>query len=146
MTKTIPHSQLQDDLETAHLQLEEKEAALNFLKSELKSERKSACEKLESQRKEHVLALQVQKNKYQGVVKRHQKFIEQLISEKKDLTEKCNFLTQRIKEMEAKYQREIKVAVERHSVEIQRAKELCLASEKIRRERWLEAKTNKIKV
>ncbi|XP_033216955.1 centrosomal protein of 131 kDa [Belonocnema kinseyi] len=145
VTRTIPHSQLQDDLETARLQLEEKEATLNFLKDELKTERKSACEKLESQRKEQILALQAQKSKYQGVVKRHQKFIEQLISEKKDLTEKCNALTQKIKEMEAKYQREIKVSLERHSVELQRAKELCAASEKIRRERWLEAKTNKIK-
>ena len=116
------------------------------MKDELKAERKSACENLESQRKEHILALQTQKSKYQGIVKRHQKFIEQLISEKKDLAEKCNALTQKIKEMEAKHQREIKVAFERHSVELQRAKELCAASEKIRRERWLEAKTNKIKV
>lgn len=117
-----------------------------FLKNELKAERKAACEKLNSLKKEHTFAMQSQKTKYQGIVKRHQKFIEKLIAEKKELTEKCNALTQRIKEIEAKHQREFKVAVERHSVEIQRAKELCAASEKIRRERWLEAKTNKIKV
>ncbi|XP_051172714.1 centrosomal protein of 131 kDa-like [Leptopilina boulardi] len=144
-SKIIPNSQLQDDLETTRLQLEEKEATLVCLKNELKNERKVACEKLNSLKKEHVLALQSQKLKYQGIVKRHQKFIEKLLSEKKELTEKSNALTQRIKEIDAKHQRDIKVAVERHSVEIQRAKELCAASEKIRRERWLEAKTNKIK-
>lgn len=133
-------------METTKLQLEEKEATLTCLKNELKFERKVACEKLNSLKKEHLLSLQSQKTKYQAIIKRHQKFIEKLISEKKDLTEKCNSLAQRIKEIEAKNQREIKVIVERHSIEIQRAKELCAASEKIRRERWLEAKKNKIKV
>ncbi|XP_024941076.1 centrosomal protein of 131 kDa isoform X2 [Cephus cinctus] len=140
----IPNT-LKEDLATAKLQLEEREATIRFLKNELRTERQLACEKIEAQTKQHTAAQQTQKSKYQTVVKRHQKFIEQLLSEKKDLSEKCNFLADRIKEMEAKHLRESKVVAERHTVELQRARELCAASEKIRRERWLEAKTSKIK-
>lgn len=112
----------------------------------MKAERKIACEKLENQRKQSSSELQAQKTKYQAIIKRHQKFIEQLIAEKKDLTEKCNALAHKIREAEAKQQRDLKCALDRHAVELQRAKELCAATEKVRRERWLEAKTSKIKV
>ncbi|XP_076652034.1 centrosomal protein dilatory [Halictus rubicundus] len=42
-------------------------------------------------------------------------------------------------------QRDLKTAAERHSVELQRAKEHFAAAEKIKRERWIEARTTKIK-
>ncbi|XP_043281919.1 centrosomal protein of 131 kDa isoform X2 [Venturia canescens] len=145
--KIIPEhpESLKEDLATALLQLEDREATLDLLKKEMRNERKLACEKMEKEKKEHCSELQLMKSKYQAIIKRHQKFIEQLIAEKKDLTEKCTALAQRIKEIEAKQQRELKCALDRHALELQRAKELCLASEKIRRERWLEAKTSKIK-
>lgn len=135
-----------EDLTTARLQLEEKNAAITLLKEQLKSERLSACEKLDSQRKSSASKLQVQEDKYKGIVKRHQKFIEQLISEKTDLTEKCDSLAQKVKEIEIKMQRDMKAAADRHLVELQRAKEHCVAAEKIKRERWIEARTTKIKV
>ncbi|CAG5089456.1 Similar to cep131: Centrosomal protein of 131 kDa (Danio rerio) [Cotesia congregata] len=134
-----------DDLATALLQLEDREATLKLLKEELKNERKAACDKLDSQRKAHVTELQTQKTKYQNIIRRHQKFVEQLIEEKKQLSDKCNNLAINIKDMEIKYQKESKLAMDKHAVEIQRVKEMCLAGEKVRRERWLEAKKNKIK-
>lgn len=136
----------QDDLETARLQIEEKNATIECLKDQLKSERKAACDKMASQKRCHVAKVKELENKYRTMVKRHQKFIEQLIAEKKDLTQKCDTLARQIKEMEQKIQRDIKVITERHAVELQRAKENIAASEKIRRERWLEMKTSKIKV
>lgn len=69
-----------------------------------------------------------------------------MIDEKKVLSEKCNLLGQKIKEIEIKQQKDIKILLDRHVIELQRARELCLAGEKIRRERWLEAKTSKIRV
>lgn len=133
-------------METTQLQLEERNETIQCLKNQLKSERKSACERLDSEKKNHSAGLQTQKTKYQGVIKRHQKFIQQLIDEKKELSQKCNVLTQFIKDMESKHQREVNSIVERHTVELQQSKELSAAAEKIRRERWLEEKTSKIKV
>lgn len=135
-----------EDLITARLQLEEKSAAVTLLKEQLKSERKLACEKLDAQRKCNASKLLAQEDKYKVIVKRHQKFIEQLISEKTDLTEKCNSLAERVKEIEMKMQRDLKAAADRHSVELQRAKEHYAAAEKIKRERWIEARTTRIKV
>lgn len=140
------HHAFKEDLATAQLQLEEKNATISLLKEQLKTERRLACDRLEGQRKSSASKLQQQDEKYKGIVKRHQKFIEQLISEKTDLTEKCNSLAQRVKEIEIKMQRDLKVATERHTVELQRAKEHFAAAEKIKRERWIEARTTKIKV
>jgi len=136
----------QDDLETAKLQIEEKNATIECLKNQLKSERKAACDKMASNKRCHVTKMKELENKYRMIVKRHQKFIEQLITEKTDLTQKCDSLARQIKEMEQKIQRDLKVITERHAVELQRAKDNMAASEKIRRERWLEMKTSKIKV
>ncbi|XP_029049631.1 centrosomal protein of 131 kDa isoform X1 [Osmia bicornis bicornis] len=134
-----------EDLATARLQLEEKNATVSLLKEQLRSERKLACDKLEAQKRNSACKLQQQEDKYKGIVKRHQKFIEQLISEKTELTEKCNSLVQRVKEIETKMQRDLKAAAERHAVELQRAKDRYAAAEKIKRERWIEARTTKIK-
>lgn len=135
-----------DDLETARLQIEEKNATIECLKSQLKSERKAACDKMMSQKRCNATKMKELENKYRTIVKRHQKFIEQLIVEKKNLAEKCDSLARQIKDAEKKIQRDLKVITERHSVELQRARESIIASEKIRRERWLEMKTSKIKV
>ncbi|KOC67741.1 5-azacytidine-induced protein 1 [Habropoda laboriosa] len=134
-----------DDLATARLELEEKNATISLLKEQFKSERKVACDKLNAQKKSSISKLQQQEEKYKGVVKRHQKFIEEVISEKTNLTEKCNSLAQRVKEIEIKMQRDLKAAADRHAVELQRAKEHYAAAEKIKRERWIEARTTKIK-
>ncbi|XP_015114971.1 centrosomal protein of 131 kDa [Diachasma alloeum] len=136
---------VREELATTLLKLEDREETIKVLKEELRGERKIACEKLDQDKKAHAEQIQTQKTKYQNVIKRHQKFIEQLIREKRELTEKCNVLAQKIREMEAKFQRDLKIAMERQGVELQRAREICMASEKIRRERWLEAKTSKIK-
>ncbi|XP_011306238.1 centrosomal protein of 131 kDa [Fopius arisanus] len=143
--RRVPPEVIREELATTLLKLEDREETIKVLKDELKNERRRACERLEEGKKAHAEGIQGQKVKYQGVIKRHQRFIEQLIKEKRELTEKCNVLAQKIKEMEAKFQKDFKVAMERQNLEIQRAREICQASEKIRRERWLEAKTSKIK-
>lgn len=136
----------EEDLSTARLQVEELTATIALLKEQLKSERKLACEKLDLQRNSGTAKLQAQEEKYKAVVKRHQKFIEQLIAEKTELTEKCNCLAQRVKNIEGKMQRDLRATADRHAVELQRAKERCAAAEKIKRERWIEARTTRIKV
>lgn len=135
-----------DDLEVARLQIEEKNATIECLKDQLKSERKAACDKMTSQKRSHITKMRELENKYRTIVKRHQKFIEQLIAEKTDLTQKCDSLARGIKETEQKFQRDVKVITERHAVELQRARDNIAASEKIKRERWLEIRTTKIKV
>lgn len=77
-----------------------------------------------------------------ATVKRLQKFIAQLIREKKDLGEQCSDVC---KEMEKKYKQIIETMEERHKIEIKKNTEKHLAAEKIRREKWIDTKTQKIK-
>lgn len=51
-----------------------------------------------------------------------------------------------IKAAEERHQRNLKVMEERHLVEIQRVKETHAAAEKLKREKWIDVKTQKIKV
>lgn len=48
--------------------------------------------------------------------------------------------------MEVKQENAIKVIEERHKVEMKKAQEKFNAAEKIRRDKWIDTKTKKIKV
>lgn len=137
---------MKDEIATAKLQLEEKDAIIGVLKEELRNERKKSCDQLAILKRENDANVDKQKAQNQATVKRHQKFIEKLLSEKKELTEKCNELALSIKDMEIQHQRQMKICVDRHAIELQKTKDMCAASEKVRRNRWVEAKTSKIKV
>ncbi|XP_059765093.1 centrosomal protein of 131 kDa isoform X3 [Balaenoptera ricei] len=90
--------------------------------------------------------LRQQKEHYEATIQRHLSFIDQvLIEDKKALGEKCEALVaelkqgdQRLKDKEAQMQ-------EQHELEIKKLKELMSATEKVRREKWINEKTRKIK-
>lgn len=47
--------------------------------------------------------------------------------------------------LEERYTSNVKAMEQRHQIELQKAKEMCIAGERIRRERWIDTKTQKIK-
>lgn len=67
----------------------------------------------------------------------------QLLKEKKALGEQCAAL---VKELEIKHRKALKTVEERHAVELKKQEEKLLAAEKLRREKWIDSKTKKIKV
>ena len=70
----------------------------------------------------------------------------QLIADKKGLSEKCESLVLELKKSEELHTNSFKVVEHRHSVELQKVREMHAAAEKLRRERWIDNKTKKIKV
>ncbi|XP_042308228.1 centrosomal protein of 131 kDa isoform X8 [Sceloporus undulatus] len=68
-----------------------------------------------------------------------------LIDDKKTLSEKCEAVVAELKQVDQKYTKKIAQMQEQHELEIKKLKELMSATEKIRREKWIDEKTKKIK-
>lgn len=68
------------------------------------------------------------------------------MNEKKTLNETVTKLVSDLKLEEEKFKKNIKAIQDRHLIEIKRAKDAQAASDKIKRDKWMEKKTQKIKV
>uniref|UniRef100_A0A8D2LQD9 Centrosomal protein 131 n=1 Tax=Varanus komodoensis TaxID=61221 RepID=A0A8D2LQD9_VARKO len=99
--------------------------------------------------------LALQREQYEAAIQRHLAFIDQLIDDKKVLNEKCEAVVTELKQIDQKYTKKIAQMQEQHELvwrtlgplceEIKKLKELMSAAEKIRREKWIDEKTKKIK-
>ncbi|XP_026805117.1 centrosomal protein of 131 kDa isoform X2 [Rhopalosiphum maidis] len=106
------------------------------------SEKEDITEKL----KINIAELQAEhaktKSEYESTVMRHQKFIDKLLNEKKQLSESCSLT---VKELTKKMNDALSSQEERHKVELKKAIDKQTASEKIKKDRWVDLKTKKIK-
>lgn len=138
--------ELSNQIIDLNLRLKEKSSAIKLLQDELSSLREQIL-KMSKQTEDTLKEkLKVQKDEYENVVKRHQKFIDQLIADKKSLNQQCEGLVSEMKLMEERFNSNMRAAEHKHKVELQKLKEMHIAGEKIRRERWIDTKTQKIKV
>lgn len=141
-----PNVELANRIVNLELRLKDKSSSVKILQEELSSLRDQLLKTTKETEKILKEKLKHQKEEYESVVKRHQKFIDQLIKDKKTLNQQCEGLIGEMKSLEDKYNSNLAVAENRHKVEMQKLKEMCVAGEKIRRERWVDSKTQKIKV
>ncbi|CAF1422790.1 unnamed protein product [Adineta steineri] len=89
--------------------------------------------------------LQAQKDEYETIIQRHLKFIDQLIGDKKRLSERCEHLISELKIIDRKCNDRIRAVEESQRNDLQKLKDVHDAAEKLRREHWIEEKTKKIK-
>lgn len=129
-----------------NLRLQEKSSSVKLLQDELSSLREKIMGMTRQTEETMKQRLRSQKNEYESVVRRHQKFIDQLIEDKKSLNSKYEGLIGEMRAMEEKFNSNMKATEHKHRVELQKLKEMQVAGEKIRRERWIDTKTQKIKV
>ena len=62
------------------------------------------------------------------------------------MLEKVEELLQQVRSLDGKQQAQVQTLQQRHAVEIARTKQMAAAAEKVRRERWVERQTTRIKV
>ncbi|XP_025833101.1 centrosomal protein of 131 kDa isoform X2 [Agrilus planipennis] len=128
-----------------HIRLKDKSSSIALLQRELSILREQVT-KMTRQTDEIVKQkLKSQKEEYEAVVKRHQKFIDQLIADKKTLNQQCESLIHEMKVLEERFNCNMRAVDHRHRVELQKVKDMQKADEKIRREKWMDNKTQKIK-
>ncbi|XP_067670950.1 centrosomal protein of 131 kDa-like [Haliotis asinina] len=127
------------------LELDEKRRTVTMLQKALNQQRELTVRHARETEKEMKKRLDLQKEEYEETVKRHLGFIDQLIDDKKTLSERCEQVVKELKVIDKKYQDKIKSIVDSHSHELQKLKDIHAAAEKLRREKWIEEKTKKIK-
>ncbi|XP_077922376.1 centrosomal protein of 131 kDa isoform X2 [Halichoerus grypus] len=127
------------------LEVEEKKQAVGLLQRALVQQRDLTVRRVKETEKELGRQLRQQRDHYEATIQRHLSFIDQLIEDKKALADRCEAAlaelklgNERCKDREAQVQ-------EQHELEIKKLKELMSATEKVRREKWINEKTRKIK-
>ncbi|XP_074116487.1 centrosomal protein of 131 kDa isoform X2 [Sminthopsis crassicaudata] len=127
------------------LEVEEKKQAMTLLQTALAQQRELTVRNVKETEKELNHQLRLQREQYEAAIQRHLAFIDQLIDDKKVLSEKCEAVVAELKQVDQKYTKRITQVQEQHELEIKKLKELMSATEKIRREKWINEKTKKIK-
>uniref|UniRef100_A0A3B5AAM3 Centrosomal protein 131 n=1 Tax=Stegastes partitus TaxID=144197 RepID=A0A3B5AAM3_9TELE len=127
------------------MELEEKKRTVNMLQTALAQQRELTVRHVKETEKELSRNFQLQKEQYEATIQRHLTFIDQLINDKKALSERCEGVVGELKQVDQKYTKKIAQMQEQHEMEIKKLKDLMSATEKIRREKWIDEKTKKIK-
>ncbi|NXB05822.1 CP131 protein, partial [Cnemophilus loriae] len=127
------------------LEVEEKKRAISLLQTALTQQRELTDRHVKQTEKELSQQLRMQREQYEAAIQRHLTFIDQLLDDKKVLSEKCEAVVAELKQVDHKYGQKITQMQEQHELEIKKLKELMSATEKVRREKWIEEKTKKIK-
>nr|XP_033817590.1 centrosomal protein of 131 kDa isoform X2 [Geotrypetes seraphini] len=126
------------------LEVQEKQRAINLLQTALAQQRELTVRHMKETEKELNQQWKHQREEYEATIQRHLSFIDQLIDDKKLLSEKCESVVAELKQVDQKYSKKITQMQEQHEL-IKKLKELMSATEKIRREKWIDEKTKKIK-
>ncbi|XP_016889877.1 centrosomal protein of 131 kDa isoform X1 [Cynoglossus semilaevis] len=137
------------------MELEEKKRTVHMLQAALAQQRELTMRHVKDTEKELNRNFKLQKEQYEATVQRHLTFIDQLISDKKALSERCEGVVAELKQVDQKYTKKIAQMQEQHDMvwqilgplceEIKKLKDLMSATEKMRREKWIDEKTKKIK-
>ncbi|XP_072414876.1 centrosomal protein of 131 kDa isoform X2 [Chiloscyllium punctatum] len=127
------------------LEFEEKKRAIVMLQTALAQQKELTMHHMKEAEKEMCQRIKMQKEQYESTIQRHLAFIDQLIDDKKGLSAKCESMVNELKQVDQKYSKKIQQMQEQHELEIKKLKEIMSATEKIRREKWIDEKTKKIK-
>ncbi|XP_033840170.1 centrosomal protein of 131 kDa [Periophthalmus magnuspinnatus] len=148
-------AELNGNMTRIRLELEEKNRSVHMLQAALAQQRELTVRHIKETEKELNRNFQLQKEQYESTIQRHLAFIDQLISDKKSLSERCEGVVSELKQVDSKYTKKIQQMQEQHDMvwqvlgplceEIKKLKELMAATEKVRREKWIDEKTKKIK-
>ncbi|XP_011814751.1 PREDICTED: centrosomal protein of 131 kDa isoform X3 [Colobus angolensis palliatus] len=127
------------------LEVEEKKQAMLLLQRALAQQRDLTVRRVKETEKALNRQLQQQREHYEATIQRHLAFIDQLIEDKKVLSEKCEAVVAELKQEDQRCTERVAQVQAQHELEIKKLKELMSATEKVRREKWISEKTKKIK-
>ncbi len=128
------------------IELREAHNAIADFKRALEQERKAHERREKETAAKCEESLAKQKKELEEVIERHVKFIEQLVKDKKDLTDTLEATKEKSKDDDAKWAKKMKEQQKSHEIELKKSKEAWMAAEKLRKEKWEKEKVHEIKV
>ncbi|EPZ35604.1 hypothetical protein O9G_005141 [Rozella allomycis CSF55] len=114
------------------LENEERKKSMHLLKSEIKRLRDCNEVMKEQHQKDMKSKLNLQRQEYETIIKRHLSFIDKLLAEKDSLAKKCDDFS-------------VQKAQDDARLDFMKQKELWNASEKLKRDKWINEKSKLIK-
>ena len=138
-------SQLQAQVFATKLESDEKAKAVAMLRRALDEQRDLTVRLTSEQEKDTQQRLTNQKAEYETTIQRHLGFIDQLIADKKELSDKVESLVTQHRATEKRLSDKVRLLEDNQRVDIKKQKEAIEAAEKIKRERWIAEKSNQIK-
>ncbi|XP_049716262.1 centrosomal protein of 131 kDa [Elephas maximus indicus] len=127
------------------LEVEEKRQAMALLQRALAQQRALTARQVKEAEKELSRQLRQQQEHYEATIRRHLAFIDQLIEDKKALGEKCEAVVAKLRQGDHRWKERAAQMQTQHELELKKLKELMSTTEKVRREKWINEKTKKIK-
>uniref|UniRef100_M3YK24 Centrosomal protein 131 n=1 Tax=Mustela putorius furo TaxID=9669 RepID=M3YK24_MUSPF len=127
------------------LEVEEKKQAVRLLQRALVQQRDLTVRRVKETEKELGRQLRQQREHYEATIQRHLSFIDQLIEDKKALADRCEAVVAELKQGDQRRKDREAQVQEQHELEMKKLKELMSATERVRREKWINEKTRKIK-
>uniref|UniRef100_A0A5F4W4H7 Centrosomal protein 131 n=1 Tax=Callithrix jacchus TaxID=9483 RepID=A0A5F4W4H7_CALJA len=140
-----PGSEVGTSVMRLKLEVEEKKQAMLLLQRALAQQRDLTVRRVKETEKALSRQLQRQREHYEATIQRHLAFIDQLIEDKKILSEKCEAVVAELKQEDQRCSERVARVQEQHELEIKKLKEIMSATEKVHREKWISEKTKKIK-
>ena len=119
---------------------------IEALKKALDQERSKSTFRINSLNEDKSQCLMKQKEEFEHMSERQLAFIDQLVKDKKELTNLVETLKEKLKDNDQKYGKKHKEAEETYSIELKKNKETWMAAEKLRREKWEKEKIQEIKL
>ncbi|XP_058140847.1 centrosomal protein of 131 kDa isoform X2 [Dasypus novemcinctus] len=126
-------------------EVEEKRRAAALLQQALAQQQDLAARRVAETREALGRQLRQQQGRYEATIRRHLTFIDQLIEDKKVLTERCEAVVAELRQVDERCKARVAQVQEQHEQETKKLKDLMSATEKVRREKWINEKTRKIK-
>ena len=127
------------------VELEEKKKTNELLQRALNQQREFTLRQARDMEKDAKQRLDLQRQEYESTIQRHLSFIDQLIDDKKILSDRCEELVKKLKETDKKYVDKISSLEQNHAAEVKKQKDVMQTAEKLRRERWIKDKSQQIK-
>jgi len=136
---------LQSRVSLLEVEVKDKRKAIQTLKKALSVAKDREQKARQATAKEWEDKLRTEKLQYEAGLERQLKLVDRLLTDKTELTKRCELFSEELKAVERKFQMKVEELDEKASKELFRQKQNWTAAERLRREAWEKEKVREIK-